>query len=45
MNNPQIPDFATRTKSLEYPFGTRIENLRQTRREITEFNQELAEIV
>ena len=36
MNNPQIPDLATRTRS--------IENLRQTRREIAEFNQELAEI-
>jgi hypothetical protein len=36
MNNPQIPDLATRKKS--------IENLRQTRREIAEFNQELAEI-
>ena len=36
MNNPQIPDLATRTKS--------IENLRQTRREIAEFNQELVEI-
>jgi hypothetical protein len=36
MNSPQIPDLATRTKS--------IENLRQTRREIAEFNQELAEI-
>jgi hypothetical protein len=36
MSSPQIPDFATRTRS--------IENLRQTRREIAEFNQELAEI-
>jgi hypothetical protein len=36
MNNPQIPDLATRMKS--------IESLRQTRREIVEFNQELAEI-
>jgi hypothetical protein len=36
MNNPQIPDLATRTRS--------IENLRKTRREIAEFNQELAEI-
>jgi hypothetical protein len=36
MNNPQIPDLATRKRS--------IENLRQTRREIAEFNQELAEI-
>jgi hypothetical protein len=36
MSSPQIPDLATRTKS--------IENLRQTRREIAEFNQELAEI-
>ena len=36
MNNFQIPDIATRTRS--------IENLRQTRREIAEFNQELAEI-
>jgi hypothetical protein len=36
MNSPQIPDLATRTRS--------IENLRQTRREIAEFNQELAEI-
>ena len=36
MSNPQIPDLATRTKS--------IENLRKTRREIVEFNQELAEI-
>ena len=36
MSNPQIPDLATRTKS--------IENLRQTRREIVESNQELAEI-
>ena len=36
MNNPQIPDLATRTRS--------IENLRQTRREIAEFNQELVEI-
>ena len=36
MNHPQIPDLATRTRS--------IENLRKTRREIAEFNQELAEI-
>ncbi len=36
MSSPQIPDPATRTRS--------IENLRQTRREIAEFNQELAEI-
>jgi hypothetical protein len=36
MNNTQIPDLATRTKL--------IESLRQTRREIAEFNQELAEI-
>ena len=36
MSSPQIPDLATRTKS--------IEKLRQTRREIAEFNQELAEI-
>ncbi len=36
MNNPQIPDLATRTKS--------IASLRQTSREIAEFNQELAEI-
>jgi hypothetical protein len=36
MSSPQIPDLATRTKS--------IENLRQTRREIAEFNQELAKI-
>jgi hypothetical protein len=36
MNSPQIPDLATRTRS--------IESLRQTRREIAEFNQELAEI-
>ena len=36
MNNPQIPDLATRRRS--------IENLRQTRKEIAEFNQELADI-
>jgi hypothetical protein len=36
MNSPQIPDFATRMIS--------IESLRQTRKEIAEFNQELAEI-
>ena len=36
MSSPQIPDLDTRTRS--------IENLRQTRREIAEFNQELAEI-
>jgi hypothetical protein len=36
MISPQIPDLATRKRS--------IENLRQTRREIAEFNQELAEI-
>jgi hypothetical protein len=36
MNSPQIPDLATRTKS--------IESLRQTSREIAEFNRELAEI-
>jgi hypothetical protein len=36
MNSPQIPDLATRMRS--------IESLRQTRREIAEFNQELAEI-
>jgi hypothetical protein len=36
MSNPQIPDLATRMRS--------IESLRQTRREIAEFNQELAEI-
>ncbi len=36
MSSLQIPDLATRTKS--------IESLRQTRREIAEFNQELVEI-
>ena len=36
MNNPQIPDAATRAMS--------IINLRQTRREIAEFNRDLAEI-
>jgi hypothetical protein len=36
MNSPQIPDLATRTKS--------IASLRQTSREIAEFNRELAEI-
>jgi hypothetical protein len=36
MNSSQIPDIVTRTKL--------IANLRQTRREIVEFNQELAEI-
>ncbi|PSB50929.1 hypothetical protein [Chamaesiphon polymorphus] len=36
MNSPQIPDLATRERS--------IANLRQTRREIAEFNRELAEI-
>jgi hypothetical protein len=36
MSSPQIPDIATRTRL--------IANLRQTRREIAEFNQELAEI-
>jgi hypothetical protein len=36
MSSPQIPDFATRKRS--------IESLRQTRREIAEFNRELAEI-
>jgi hypothetical protein len=36
MNIPQIPDPITRARS--------IANLRQTRREIAQFNQELAEI-
>jgi predicted phage-related endonuclease len=36
MNIPQIPDPTTRARS--------IANLRQTRREIAQFNQELAEI-
>jgi hypothetical protein len=36
MNSPQIPDIATRDRS--------IQNLRQIRREIADFNQELAEI-
>ena len=36
MNIPQIPDPLTRARS--------IANLRQTRREIAQFNQELAEI-
>ena len=36
MNNPQIPDAATRAMS--------IISLRQTRREIAEFNRDLAEI-
>jgi hypothetical protein len=36
MNSSQIPDAATRARS--------IENLRQTCREMAEFNQELAEI-
>ena len=36
MNIPQIPDPTTRARS--------IANLRQTRREIVQFNQELAEI-
>jgi predicted phage-related endonuclease len=36
MNSPQIPDVATRDRS--------IQNLRQIRREIADFNQELVEI-
>ena len=36
MNSPQIPDLATRERS--------IASLRQTRREIAQFNRELAEI-
>jgi hypothetical protein len=36
MNSPQIPDPITRARL--------IANLRQTRREMSEFNQELAEI-
>lgn len=36
MSSPQIPDAVTRART--------IENLRQTRREIAEFNRELAEI-
>ncbi len=36
MNTPQIPDSIDRTRS--------IANLRQTRREMAEFNRELAEI-
>jgi hypothetical protein len=36
MNSPQIPDAATRARL--------IENLRQTSREMAEFNRELAEI-
>jgi hypothetical protein len=36
MNSPQIPDPLTRARL--------IANLRQTRREMAEFNQELAEI-
>jgi hypothetical protein len=36
VNTPQIPDPITRARS--------IANLRQTRREIAQFNQELAEI-
>jgi predicted phage-related endonuclease len=36
MNSPQIPDIATRDRS--------IQNLRQIRREIADFNQELVEI-
>jgi hypothetical protein len=36
MSSPQIPDLATRMRS--------IKSLRQTRREIAEFNRELAEI-
>lgn len=36
MNNPPIPDRAARDRALA--------NLRQTRREMTECNQELAEI-
>jgi predicted phage-related endonuclease len=36
MNSPQVPDLATRDRS--------IQNLRQIRREIADFNQELVEI-
>ncbi len=36
MNSPQIPDVTTRDRS--------IQNLRQIRREIADFNQEIAEI-
>jgi hypothetical protein len=36
MNNPQIPDLATRQRT--------IASLRQTHREMAEFNRELAEI-
>jgi hypothetical protein len=36
MNSPQLPDAATR--------ALLIKNLRQTRREMAEFNQELIEI-
>ena len=44
MNNPQVPEPSTRNSSISLPSATAIANLRQTSREMAEFNRELAEI-
>ena len=44
MNNPQIPDSSIRNSSISLPSATALANLRQTSREMAQFNRELAEI-
>ena len=44
MNNPQIPDPSIRNSSISLPSATALANLRQTSREMAQFNRELAEI-
>ena len=44
MNNPQIPEPSTHNLSISLPSATALANLRQTSREMAQFNRELAEI-
>ena len=44
MNNPQIPEPSTHNSSINLPSAIALANLRQTSREMAQFNRELAEI-
>ena len=44
MNNPQVSDSSSKDLSIYLPSDAAISNLRQTNREMAEWNRELAEI-
>ena len=44
MNSSQVPDPHSRSISISLPSATALANLRQTSREMAQFNRELAEI-